>query len=185
MIIDEMKKCVKNKLSPLRFKHTLGVVEVAQDLAVIYCVNAKKAMVAALLHDIAKEFSADEKRCLCKTCGFVLDEYLDRNIHLSHGNIGAYIAKHQYGIQDEDILNAIANHTLGRHKMSDLEKIIYLADIIEPNRRSHFKLKELRQLAYNDLNKAMKLALNSSIELLTSKNKEIHPIIYSIVKEYK
>lgn len=185
MTIDAIKQCVENQLSPCRFKHTLGVAEIAEDLAVIYGIDVEKAVVAALLHDVAKEFSVDEKRQFCESYGLILDEYLERNIHLMHGNIGAYIAKQQYDIQDEDVLNAISNHTLGRNNMSDLEKIIYLADIIEPNRTFHSKLEELRQLSYTNLEEAMKVALYSNVVCLTAKNKEIHPIIYSILEEYK
>ena len=131
--IDAIKQCVENQLSPGRFKHTLGVADIAEDLAVIYGVDVQKAVLAALLHDVAKEFSADKKRQFCESQGLVLDEYLERNIHLMHGDIGACIARQQYSIEDVDVLNAISNHTLGRNKMSKLEKIIYLADIIEPN----------------------------------------------------
>jgi len=183
--IDEIKQCVENQLSRDRFKHTLGVAEIAEDLAVIYGVDTQKAIVAALLHDIAKEFTVDEKKQFCKTYDLSLDEYLNRNIHLTHGNIGAHIAKEQYNIQDKDVLNAISNHTLGSNNMSDLEKIIYLADMIEPNRTFHSKLEELRRLAYANLNEAMKVALYSNIVSLSARNREIHPIIYSILEEYK
>lgn len=184
MTIDEMKQCVQKQVSRDRFKHTLGVVETARKLAAIYGEDIHKAMIAALLHDIAKEFSTAQKREFCQENHVVLDDYLKRNIHLIHGDIAAFIAREQCNVQDEDVLNAIANHTLGRKNMSDLEKIIYLADIIEPNRKPHSGLDELRKLAYTNLDDAMRVALHSNVAYLNGKNKEVHPIIYSIIEEY-
>lgn len=180
-----MKQCVEKQVGKSRFKHTLGVMEIARQLAIIHGEDAHKAAVAALLHDIAKEFSPVKARMFCEQYQIPLDDYLERNIHLVHGNIGACIAREQCDIHDEDVLNAIANHTLGQRNMSTLEKIIYLADIIEPNRRPHVGLEELRKLAYINLNDAMRVALYSNIAYLNAKNKEVHPIIYSILEEYE
>ena len=180
-----MKQCVEKQVGKSRFKHTLGVMETAKKLAATYGEDAQKAAIAGLLHDIAKELPPVKTRVLCDQYHIPLDDHLERNLHLVHGDIGACIAREQCDIHDEDILNAIANHTLGRKNMSILEKIIYLADIIEPNRRQHSGLDELRKLAYTNLNDAMIMALDSNVAYLNGKNKEVHPIMYSILEEYK
>ena len=181
--IDEIEQYAKGQISKSRFKHILGVAKTARELAVIYNEDIDKAVIAALLHDIAKEFSSSKKKDCCQEYHIYLDEYLKRNIHLTHGEIAAQIAKRQCNIKDQDTLNAIANHTLGRRNMSNLEKIIYLADIIEPNRRPRVGLGKLRRLAYTNLEDAMKDALKSNVVYLNAKNKEVHPIIYSILEE--
>lgn len=182
--IAALQKDVEDQMTAYRFKHTLGVVETAKDLAVIYGVDSDKVTIAALFHDIAKEFTSTKKRAFCTEHNIYVDDFLKTNIHLMHGNIAAYIAKEDYDIEDVDILNAILNHTLGSHNMSELEKVIYIADIIEPNRKNHLELDKLRRVAYMDLNKAMLFALNYNIDYLTATNKEVHPIIYSIREEY-
>lgn len=180
-----LEKDVQGKITAYRFNHTMGVVETAKDLAVIYGVDSYKATIAALLHDIAKEFTSDSKREFCKTHNIYVDHFLGENIHLTHGDIGAYIAKENYKVQDKEILNAILNHTLGSKNMSDLDKIIYVADIIEPSRKRHEELEPIRRMAYTDLNKAMLLALKYNINYLTKASKRIHPIIYTLVEEYE
>ena len=182
--IEEIQKYVKQSMSTYRFNHTLGVVGTAKELSFRYGASEHKAIVAALLHDVAKEFSTSKKRNFCKDHNIYLDEYVNKNINLSHGMIGAHIARIKFNIQDEDILQAIANHTFGRKNMSTLEKIIYLSDIIEPNRMSYPGLEELRDITYQDLDRAMEKALNLTIIHLNSKNKQAHPVIYSMLTHY-
>lgn len=174
----------QKQMNDYRYKHTLGVVETAKDLAVIHGVDECKATLAALFHDLAKEFSATKKRRYCEGYEIVVDDFMSNNIHLTHGAIAAYMVEAEFEIEDEDILNAIYNHTLGSTNMSDLEKIIYIADIIEPNRKRAKKLDKLRRLAYTDLNQAMKFALERNVTYLNSKNREVHPVIYAIIEEY-
>ncbi len=176
---------VKGSMTAYRFKHTLGVVETAKDLAVMYGVDAKKATIAALLHDIAKELTSTKKREFCKEHDIYVDEFLTTNIHLIHGAIGAYMAKEDLNVQDEDILKAIISHTLGDNNMSELEKVIYIADIIEPNRKKHLELDKLRKIAYTNLDQAMLFALNYSVNYLKATQKQVHPIVYSIIEEYE
>lgn len=184
MDIEEIQKYAEQSMSFYRFNHTLGVVETAKELSLLYGENEHKAIVAALLHDVAKEFSTSKKRNFCKEHNIYLDEYINRNINLSHGMIAAHIARKKFNIQDEDILQAIENHTFGRKNMSALEKIIYLSDIIEPNRKSYLGLEELRKITYKDLDRAMEIALNLTVNHLNSNNKKAHPIIYSMLEQY-
>lgn len=183
--IKVLEEHVKASMTAFRFRHTLGVVETAKDLAVMYGVDSDKATIAALLHDIAKEFTSTKKREFCKEHDIYVDDFLQTNIHLIHGAIGAYIAQEDFNIEDKDILNAIINHTLGDYNMSKLEKVVYVADMIEPNRKKHKEIDELRKIAYTDLDQAMLFALNYSVNYLKATKKDVHPILYSIIEEYE
>lgn len=180
--IDEITKKLHTALTPKRFKHTQGVAEEASKMANKYGCSTEKAYLAGLLHDCAKCIPTNEKLKYCKKYGVDLDEVLKSQPDLTHSFLGAKIAERDYGIQDKDILNAIAYHTTGRAKMSTLEKIIYIADYIEPNRAYHEGLEKARELAYKDLDKAMIEILNNTIEY--NKNKVIHPLSYDALYYY-
>lgn len=174
--ITELKGKLHYMLSPKRFAHTRGVAEEAYKLADLYDIDQNTAYLAGLLHDCAKDLSTEETLEKCKQYGVELDKVLKAQPDLIHSFLGAAIAEHEYGITDEDILNAIRYHTTGRENMSTLEKIIYLADFFEPNRRPFDGIDTIRALAYSDLNKAMDFALNHTIDYNNKKNRMIHPL---------
>lgn len=125
---------IKPRMPEKRYIHTLGVMETAIQLAKIYGENESKAETAAILHDIAKYADIEWMEEIVKA------QQLDQQLigwgsELLHGPVGAYIAESEFGITDEEILNAIRFHTTGRVAMSNLEKIIFVADMIEPNRK--------------------------------------------------
>lgn len=125
---------IKPRMPEKRYIHTLGVMETAIQLAKIYGENESKAETAAILHDIAKYADIEWMEEIVKA------QQLDQQLigwgsELLHGPVGAYIAESEFGITDEEILNAIRFHTTGREAMSNLEKIIFVADMIEPNRK--------------------------------------------------
>lgn len=182
--IKTYQEYTKRHMNDDRYQHTLGVVEIAKDLAVMYNVDVYNATLAALFHDLAKELPETQKRELCDQYKIPIDDFLDKNIHLTHGAIAAYMVQEQFNITDSDIIKGIYNHTLGRNNMSDLEKIIYISDIIEPNRKPTEQLDKLRKLAYTNLNQAVKFALERNLAYLKAKNRQVHPIIYSIIEEY-
>lgn len=173
---NNMKVKLQSALSPKRFTHTLGVLEIAQKLGHIYNIDEEKVKISALLHDCAKDIPNNLKLRLCKEYHISLDKVILQDIELCHSFLGAEIAKREYGIDDEDILNAIRYHTTGRAYMSDLEKLIYLADYIEPNRVFFEGLEEVRKNAYNNLDKAIEIALRNTIEYVTQNNKIMHPL---------
>jgi len=127
---EELYERAKNELSEKRFKHTLGVVDRAIEYAEIYNVKVEDAKIAAILHDIAKEYSDEKSYEILKKYGYELDDVEKGNHKLLHGKVGAMIAKYEYGLSDE-ITDAISFHTTGRANMTTLEKIIYLADATE------------------------------------------------------
>ncbi|KGG80182.1 phosphohydrolase [Caloranaerobacter azorensis H53214] len=162
-MIHEIKEKLKNYISEERFIHSIGVMETAEKLAEIYGCDKYKAQLAGLLHDCGK--LKDDRELLKKAFefGIILDDIEDVNIALLHGPLGAEIAKSEFGIKDLEILNAIRYHTTGRENMNLLEKIIYIADCIEPN-RDFPCVKTLRELAFSDLDKAILTAMGNTIK---------------------
>ncbi len=173
---DTINARLHSVLTPKRYKHTQGVAEEAAKLAKRYGADIKKAYTAGLLHDCAKCFTDGEKLKLCKVYGVKLDDVLKAQPDLTHSFLGAKIAEAEYGIRDKDILNAIAYHTTGRENMSLLEKIVFIADLIEPN-RDYFKgLDKIRKLAYNNIDDAVISALERTIEYNKERKRVIHPL---------
>ena len=175
MSIEQMKKQLNKRLTDHRYIHSLGVVETAIKMARTFGVDEKKAEIAALLHDCAKQIPHDEQLLLCYEYGIETDEIKEKQKGLLHADLGAYLAKAEFGIEDQEILNAIKHHTLACENMSDLEKILYLADIIEPNREDFEGLADLRRLCFLDLDEAMLCGLNLSVAHVEKKNGTLHP----------
>ncbi len=149
MDLNDLKNKLKGLISPNLFNHCLSTMEEAQDLAIMYSSDVNKAKIAGLLHDCGKVEKGKD--------------------NLTHAFMGAKLANEVYNIQDEDIINAIMYHTTGRENMTLLEKIIYIADKIEPNR--HYEgVDKLRELAYKDIDAAIILSLENTIEYVTNKN---------------
>lgn len=132
---DEIKDYAKSVLSEKRFVHTVNVAEEARRLALIWGVDADKAYLAGLIHDLAKELPADEAKTLLLKAVVAEKRELNMPNVAIHGFLGAYIAKERFSICDEEVLAAARYHTTGRVGMSQLEKIIYIADFTEPGRR--------------------------------------------------
>lgn len=169
-----MKK-LKSVLSEKRVIHSIGVANEAKKLAKKYGADEEKAYLSGLLHDIAKEMPADEKIKMCKRYRIKLDPLMKRQIDLSHSFLSAEISKNRFDISDVDMLNAMRYHTTGRKKMSLLEKIVYVADCIEPNRPKDNGIQEIRKYAYTNINKALEVALATTINFNLKNNREVHP----------
>ncbi len=171
MTIDEMRDKLKKALSQKRFKHSVGVMETAVKLASLYGVNEKKAELAGLLHDCAREMKAEEILKICEEKNIVIDNICAMQPKLLHGPVGTVVAREEYGIEDEEILSAIYCHTTGRKVMSALDKIIFLADYIEPG-RDFSGVEKVREAVFEDLDNGMVTSLVSIIKHLVKK-KEI------------
>ena len=154
--------------------HVLGTEETAAKLALRWGADEEDARRAALLHDCTKRLSREEHLDLCKKYGIAVDEQERKNGgKLLHAKTGAALARDLFGVSDE-IYSAIYWHTTGKPEMTLLEKIIYLADYIEPT-RNFGALKELRPLAYEDLDRAMLRGLTIAVEDLSRKGMVLHP----------
>lgn len=175
---EELYDIVKEQVSEKRFNHILGVVERAVEYAGIYNVNMNDAKIAAILHDIAKEYSLEKSYDILKEYGYELDEIEEKNSNLIHAKVASVIAKNEYQFSD-DIANAISFHTTGRANMSMLEKIIYLADATEKNRvyKGNFNelsLKELVDLIKDDIDEGLRYVLSFTIQSLVERKLYIH-----------
>lgn len=174
MDINQMDKKLKETLSERRYNHSIGVMEAAVNLARRFGADVEKARLAGLLHDCAKEVDKDEAVRLCDELGILIDEEKRVQKGLLHADLGAELIKRDYGIDDEEIYSAVKCHTMGRCNMTVLDKIIYLADFIEPNRIEFEGLSELRELCKKDLDEAMLFAINLSISFVLKKGKVLH-----------
>ena len=169
-MIDELAK----RLSPKRFRHSVGVSQTAQSLAVRFGCDTDKAKLAGLLHDLAREVPVNELLPRALAFGIVVCDIERSEPVLLHAPLAAKMAQGEWGIDDVEILQAIILHTTGGLNMTLLDKIIYLADAIEPSRK--FKgVDKIRELAHNDLDKALLLALDQSICYIVRHSGLIHP----------
>ena len=167
-----LRRQVIPMLSSQRIAHTAGCEHEAVQLAKLWGEDPEKAAVAGILHDSTKNLSYDEQLILCDKYGIILDNAQRENPKLLHAITGAALAKDRFGVSEE-ISQAIRWHTTGKPDMSVLEKIIYLADYIEPT-RDFDGVERLRELAYEDLDKALALGLEMSLEELRRQNIEPH-----------
>ena len=173
MTIDEMTTKLKASLLEKRFIHSLGVMECAVELAKRYGADENKAAVAGLLHDCAKNYSKEDMYALCEQYGIPLDDVMKNSSGLIHGLLGAEVAKHEYGVEDDEIYDAIYYHTVGKPDMSLLTQIIYIADGIEANR--HYDgVDRIRSLAEEDLDRALILQIDYTIKSVISKGGLLH-----------
>ncbi len=172
---NEMIHLLSTMITKKRLMHSLGVVESATRLAMIYDEDINKVEIAALLHDCGKCLKKEELLQNVEKYGILLDEIEKKELELIHGIIGAHLARDIFKVGDEDIFSAIAYHTTGRENMSKLEKIIYLSDFIEPN-RNYPGVEELRKVAYHEnLDKAVLMSFDNTIKYVISIQKLIHP----------
>lgn len=166
---------LEEMLPERRLKHSMNVSQCAVKLSEIYSYDMEKAKLAGLIHDCAKYFNDDQVEDSIKKFNIELDSLEENNISLSHSVIGSYVIQETFNIKDEDIINAVRYHTTGRENMTILEKIIYMADLIEEGRKFPL-VDKLRELAYNgSLDEALLLSFNNTIKFVMDNNQLIHP----------
>lgn len=177
MTENEMLTKLKATQHERRFNHTLGVMSEAERLAPKFGVDVEKAKLTALLHDCAKnldEATGENFFVLCQKYGVKLDECARNESALVHAFLGAAVAYKEYGIEDNEILEAIYYHTTARANMTPLEKLIYIADMTEPGRTIE-QAKEIRRLVEEDIDEALIYAIGCSIKHVIKKGTLIHP----------
>lgn len=187
MNIDEFENEMQNVLKPKRFVHTQGVRYTCAALAMAHGCSLEKAQIAGVLHDCAKCYSDEELLDMADKYGITLTKTEVNAPQLIHSKVGAYLAKEKYGVEDEEIISAISYHTTGKPKMTELEKIVFIADYIEPNRRMLECLPECRQAAFKDLDLGMYVILKHTLNYLKSKcdEQEIDETTRSAYEYYK
>lgn len=165
---------VRKQMHEKRYIHTIGVMETAVLLAEKYGVDTKKAEMAAIFHDYAKCRSIQEMEEIIIR-EHMSPDLLDHNKELWHAPVGAYLVSKEVGIKDNDILQAITYHTSGHEHMTMLDKVIWIADYIEPGRKFP-GVDEVRALAWQDINQALLQALKNTISFLMERNQRIYPL---------
>ncbi len=169
------RKQLKSKLSPMRYEHSLSVSYTCICLAMRYGYDIDKAELAGLLHDCGKRFSDDIILKKCEKKKIPMTDEQKKVPAVLHANYGAWLARHKYQIEDEEILNAILYHTTGKPDMTTLEKILYVADYMEPRRSKAPDLARIRLLAFQDLDETVYQILKSTLEYLEEKGGNVHP----------
>jgi nicotinate-nucleotide adenylyltransferase len=157
---------MQKELKPSRYVHTLGVATTAYSLALKWNYPAYTAMVAGILHDCAKCISDEKRINVCEKNNIPIREIEYKYPHLLHGKVGAYYCKSKYKVYDEQIAHAIAVHTTGCPGMNLLDKIIFVADYIEPGRDKQPRLDILRSEAYTDLDNCVFMILEDTVNYL-------------------
>lgn len=183
MSIDEILKCLKEDLNPERYEHSIGVAEMAEELAKRFGCDPEKAYVAGLLHDCAKCMDFELSKKIAREHTPDLDETEKDNKKTIHAPVSAWIAKEKYGVEDPEILSAIRLHTIGKCMMSDFEKIIFIADKIEHRTREVEFRKQIEKYLdeENPLDKAMFKSFEMTIESLVKRKL---PICFVTVNVY-
>ena len=187
--IDLIKADLKEKLPKKRYEHTLGVAYTAAALAMCYGEDILKAELAGILHDVAKAKKYSEPKDDMKeyidpyTDGDYVALIADKAPQILHAIYAPYLAKKDYKIEDKDILSAIRWHTTGKKDMTMLEKIVFVADYIEPNRKKLPDLDRIRTLSFHDISEAVKVTAKSTIEYLGSQGMYIDKFTYELSDE--
>ena len=164
----KLEKFMKKQLKPSRYAHSLGVEKMASELAAIYGEDTEKAAFAGRYHDIAKCFTPEVMNGYVRQFGLP-EIYIDNN-PLAHSKVAAEILKTEFGVTDEEVLNAVRSHTTGRRDMSLLEEIVYVADAIEEN-RNYPELKALQEQARVDLDGACLFIMDYTLQQLEKKGR--------------
>ena len=171
----EMKERIRQDLDESRYAHTMGVVATAKQLAKVWEADVKQAKKAALLHDCAKGMPHGERIAYCKAHGAAVTWAEEENLTLLHAKCGAIMAHAVYGIEDWNILHAIAVHTTGSVHMNTLDKILFVSDYIEPGRDKAPRLDDLRRLAQLDLDLTVFYILQDTLAFLNGRSAAVDP----------
>ena len=172
LTVDELRPIALSYLKPKRVAHVLGTERTAAELARRYGVDERSARIAALLHDCTKKLELDEQLKLCEQYDIHMDEMERETLKLQHSRTGAEIARHVFGVSDQ-VYSAIRYHTTGRPDMTLLEKILYIADYMEPN-RSFDGVEEIRAATERSLDEGILLGLTMTIEEMKGYGTPIH-----------
>lgn len=183
--ITYIRKRLKKKLDEDRYEHTIGVAYTAVCLAMRYGEDLYKAEMAGLLHDCAKCYPDSVKIEKCIKYNIRITETERENPSLLHAKLGAYLAMNKYNIKDMEIINAILNHTTGKPAMTMLEKIIFVADYIEPRRDKAPNLKDVRQTAFSDIDRVVWIIMEETLSYLKQKGGVIDDMTEKACRYYR
>lgn len=172
---DRVISWLKQNVSDHRLQHILGVEETSIALARRHQLNERQAALAGLMHDLAKFFPPQKLLKIATEAKIPVDEVCFNYPHLLHADVGAVVARREFNVDDPEILAAISNHTLGAPEMSQLSCVVFVADVLEPNRGDNAELAAMREVAGKNLYKCVRQTSDYSLKYLLSKQKIIHP----------
>lgn len=172
---DRVISWLRKNVSSHRLQHILGVEATCITLANCHQLDPQQAAQAGLMHDLAKFFPPKKLLKIATEAKIPIDHVCQQHPHLLHADIGAVVAQREFQVTDPEILTAIANHTLGAPQMSKLSCVVFIADVLEPNRGDNEKLAAMRLMAQKNLYKCVQQTSDYSLEYLLSKQKIIHP----------
>ena len=173
-LLDDAENYARERLSNKRYAHTLRVAGTAERLAELHGLDPKKARLAGLLHDAAREKGKEELLQVADEQGIAMSEFECRQPILLHGPVAAELAREDLGVEDEEVLEAVRAHTTGEPEMSPIALVLYIADKIEPG-RDQPGVEDLRKLALKDPRCAAKAALKGSISYNEERGRPTHP----------
>jgi predicted HD superfamily hydrolase involved in NAD metabolism len=169
-----IKEYLTNTLSKKRLIHSEGTAKTAEKLAIIYNVDSRKAYLAGLVHDCTRETDIAAQNNMLEALELEVDELTLTTKELLHALTAEYLMINEFNIYDEEVISAVRFHTTGRENMTLLEKIVFLADVIEPS-RDFPGIEYIRQIAKENIDEALLAAFESSIKFLLGKRQMIHP----------
>ncbi len=180
----KIQKRLRKELDGDRYCHTLGVMYTSASLAMCHGEDLQKAQIAGLLHDCAKCIPNEKKIRMCQKYEIPVSDIEFHAPYLLHSKLGAYLAEKKYGVEEAEILSAITWHTTGKPQMTLLEKIIFMADYIEPMRWKAENLEEIRRLSFQDLDQAVYLTLRDTLHYLEKGSGQVDPMTYEAYQYY-
>ena len=183
--LSKIRRAMEKTLDPKRYEHTLGVEFTAAALAMRYDAPVQNAQLAGLLHDCAKCLSDEKRLAICERHNISINDVEKRNPYLLHAKVGSFLAMDEYSVTDSDVIHAILNHTTGRPGMSLLEKIIFIADYIEPGRKQAPNLPMIRKMAFMNLDEALIKILEDTLAYLKENGGEIDPMTEKTYQYYR
>ncbi len=183
--ISKINKKLQKKLDKERYEHTIGVMYTASALAMCHNANVEQALLAGLLHDCAKCIPNDKKIKLCRKYRLEVSDVERSNPSLLHAKLGAYLARKKYHVEDYEVLCAIKSHTTGKPAMTLLEKIIYIADYIEPGRGELPNMPEVRRLAFHNIDECLYRMLEDTLKYLKNRKLPIDEMTEKTYHYYK
>lgn len=172
---DRVLAWLAENVPPSRIEHILRVEQMAIALAKHHNINVEQAAISGLMHDLAKYFKPQKLLAMAQAEGLEIDAVSEANPHLLHADVGAIVARETFGVKNREVLDAIADHTLGRPGMNALSCIVFLADSLEPGRGDDLELNTIRETCYSNLAQAVWLTCDYSLKALVTTQRLIHP----------
>lgn len=180
-MLESMKQELRQMLSPKRYAHSIGVMNLSKELAQRHGCNVEKAEIAGLLHDCAKELDEEETLRILDGLGSQVDALTRSMRSLWHAPAGAVLCREKFGIDDDEIYEAVFYHTVGKPDMNRLSEIIYIADLTEEGRDAYLPwAPAMRELAKKDLQGALVGVIDRTMCFLIEQHKCIHPLTVEV-----